>query len=80
MTANGSPSGHVATSRATTSRTVSSYARMRSPLHGERMRAYEETVRDVVARDVATWPEGSRPRCIRYAAGDARVICAPCPV
>ncbi len=31
---------------------------MLPPFHGERMRAYEETVRDVVARDVATWPEG----------------------
>ena len=31
---------------------------MLPPFHGARMRAYEETVRDVVARDVATWPEG----------------------
>jgi len=31
---------------------------MLPPFHGERMRAYEETVRDIVARDVATWPEG----------------------
>jgi len=30
---------------------------MLPPFHGERMRAYEETVRDAVARDVATWPE-----------------------
>src|SRR5688572_31970867 len=28
------------------------------PFHGERMRAYEATVRDVVARDVASWPRG----------------------
>ena len=31
---------------------------MLPPFHGERMRAYEATVRDVVARDVETWPEG----------------------
>ena len=31
---------------------------MLPPFHGERMRAYEETVREVVARDVQTWPEG----------------------
>lgn len=31
---------------------------MLSPFHGERMRAYEATVRDVVARDVEAWPEG----------------------
>src|SRR5215210_5104612 len=31
---------------------------MLPPFHGERMRAYEETVRDVVARDVAGWPRG----------------------
>ena len=31
---------------------------MLPPFHGERMRAYEETVRSVVERDVATWPEG----------------------
>jgi cytochrome P450 family 135 len=28
------------------------------PFHGARMRAYEETVREVVARDVDGWPEG----------------------
>ena len=28
------------------------------PFHGERMRAYEATVREVVAREVAGWPEG----------------------
>jgi cytochrome P450 family 135 len=27
--------------------------------HGERMRAYETTVREVVERDVETWPEGT---------------------
>src|SRR3954470_115172 len=32
---------------------------MLPPFHGERMRAYEETVREVVARDVESWPEGS---------------------
>jgi cytochrome P450 len=31
---------------------------MLPPFHGERMRAYESTVRDVVARDVESWPEG----------------------
>jgi cytochrome P450 len=31
---------------------------MLPPFHGARMRAYEETVRDVVARDVAEWPVG----------------------
>src|SRR5687768_561155 len=31
---------------------------MLPPFHGERMRAYEATVRDVVARDVASWPRG----------------------
>jgi cytochrome P450 len=31
---------------------------MLPPFHGERMRAYEAIVREVVARDVATWPEG----------------------
>ena len=30
---------------------------MLPPFHGERMRAYESTVREVVARDVAAWPE-----------------------
>jgi cytochrome P450 len=30
---------------------------MLPPFHGERMRAYETTVREVVARDVASWPE-----------------------
>ena len=29
---------------------------MLPPFHGERMRSYEQTVRDVVARDVETWP------------------------
>ncbi len=29
---------------------------MLPPLHGERMRAYEQTVRDAVARDVDRWP------------------------
>ena len=33
---------------------------MLPPFHGERMRAYEATVRDVVERDVATWPRGER--------------------
>jgi cytochrome P450 len=31
---------------------------MLPPFHGERMRAYEATVRDVVAREVAGWPQG----------------------
>ena len=31
---------------------------MLPPFHGERMRAYEATVRDVVERDVAAWPRG----------------------
>ena len=31
---------------------------MLPPFHGERMRAYEATVADVVARDIDTWPEG----------------------
>jgi cytochrome P450 family 135 len=31
---------------------------MLPPFHGDRMRAYESTVREVVARDVETWPEG----------------------
>jgi cytochrome P450 len=31
---------------------------MLPPFHGERMRAYESTVREVVARDVACWPHG----------------------
>src|SRR3712207_6701867 len=31
---------------------------MLPPFHGERMRAYEAIVREVVARDVETWPEG----------------------
>ncbi|MGZ8513021.1 MAG: cytochrome P450 [Candidatus Limnocylindria bacterium] len=31
---------------------------MLPPFHGECMRAYEATVRDVVARDVEAWPEG----------------------
>jgi cytochrome P450 family 135 len=31
---------------------------MLPPFHGERMRAYEATVREVVARDIETWPEG----------------------
>jgi cytochrome P450 len=31
---------------------------MLPPFHGERMRAYEATVRDVVERDVAGWPRG----------------------
>jgi cytochrome P450 len=30
---------------------------MLPPFHGERMRAYEAVVRDVVARDVKAWPE-----------------------
>jgi cytochrome P450 family 135 len=30
---------------------------MLPPFHGERMRAYESTVRDVVARDVQQWPQ-----------------------
>ena len=30
---------------------------MLPPFHGERMRAYESTVRDVVARDVQEWPQ-----------------------
>jgi cytochrome P450 family 135 len=30
---------------------------MLPPFHGERMRAYEATVRDVVARDVERWPQ-----------------------
>jgi cytochrome P450 family 135 len=29
---------------------------MLPPFHGERMRAYEATVREVVARDIETWP------------------------
>ena len=31
---------------------------MLPPFHGERMRAYEQTVAEVVARDVETWPRG----------------------
>jgi cytochrome P450 len=31
---------------------------MLPPFHGERMRAYEEIVRDAVARDLAGWPVG----------------------
>lgn len=31
---------------------------MLPPFHGARMRAYESTVREVVARDVASWPQG----------------------
>jgi cytochrome P450 family 135 len=31
---------------------------MLPPFHGERMRAYESTVREVVAREVDDWPEG----------------------
>ena len=31
---------------------------MLPPFHGARMRAYESTVREVVAREVATWPVG----------------------
>jgi cytochrome P450 len=31
---------------------------MLPPFHGERMRAYEATVREVVAREVDRWPEG----------------------
>jgi cytochrome P450 len=31
---------------------------MLPPFHGERMRAYEQTVAEVVARDVETWPLG----------------------
>jgi cytochrome P450 len=31
---------------------------MLPPFHGARMRAYEDTVRDVVAADVERWPEG----------------------
>ena len=31
---------------------------MLPPFHGERMRAYESIVRDAVARDIETWPEG----------------------
>src|SRR3954467_2722216 len=31
---------------------------MLPPFHGERMRAYEATVREVVERDVAAWPRG----------------------
>jgi cytochrome P450 len=31
---------------------------MLPPFHGARMRAYEATVREVVARDVGGWPEG----------------------
>src|SRR5207302_8180156 len=31
---------------------------MLPPFHGERMRAYEQTVAEVVARDVETWPAG----------------------
>src|SRR5215217_561930 len=32
---------------------------MLPPFHGERMRAYEAMVRDVVAREVRTWPVGT---------------------
>jgi cytochrome P450 len=31
---------------------------MLPPFHGARMRAYESTVREVVAREVGSWPEG----------------------
>jgi hypothetical protein len=30
---------------------------MLAPFHGARMRAYESMVRDVVTRDVVSWPE-----------------------
>ena len=36
---------------------------MLPPFHGERMRSYEQTVRDVVARDVEAWP-AERPFAI----------------
>jgi len=39
------------------------------PFHGARMRAYEDTVREVVANDVATWPVNENramPRNHRY--------------
>ena len=32
---------------------------MLPPFHGERMRAYEDIVREVAERDVATWPRGT---------------------
>src|SRR5688572_30447551 len=32
---------------------------MLPPFHGERMRAYEDIVREVAERDVASWPRGS---------------------
>ncbi len=32
---------------------------MLPPFHGARMRAYEDTVREVVEREVATWPTGA---------------------
>ena len=39
---------------------------MLPPFHGERMRAYEATVRDVVARDVdGLAARASRSRCTR---------------
>ena len=41
---------------------------MLPPFHGERMRAYEATVREVVAREVAGWPRG---RGVRRAPADA---------
>ena len=31
---------------------------MLPPFHGERMRAYEEVVREIAERDIATWPRG----------------------
>ncbi|MBJ7330942.1 MAG: cytochrome P450 [Solirubrobacteraceae bacterium] len=33
---------------------------MLPPFHGERMRAYEEIMREVAQREVATWPRGPR--------------------
>jgi cytochrome P450 len=32
---------------------------MLPPLHGERMRAYAETMRDICQRNIDTWPEGT---------------------
>jgi cytochrome P450 family 135 len=31
---------------------------MLPPFHGERMQAYEETVREIAVREIESWPEG----------------------
>ncbi len=34
------------------------------PLHGEHMRAYAETMRDVATKHIARWPTGPFPSCL----------------